>query len=180
MKKKAVSLLLAAAVSLFSITPAYASMEDCHELVMSYILADQDAPQEPGDYLYHEDGTAHRLTETTGYCKGTHGSHGDRMKTGYVAYTPESYGYCMEVYKAEETENGYKLGDFIGLYEIRDTGYGKSTGQGKSAVRADKNSRGTIEAGLSVDRYAPTYSECKEWMKETQGMIFIRLIPAKG
>lgn len=180
MKKKIVSILLAASISIGSICPVWASMEDCHELVMSYIYADQDAPQEAGDYLYHDDGIAHRLTETTGYCMGTHGSHGDRMRKGMVAYTPESYGYCMEVYKAEVTENGYQLGEFIGLYEIKDTGYGKSTGQGKSTVRADKKSRGTIESGLSCDMRFDTYSECKKWMKETQGMIFIRIIPAKG
>lgn len=134
MNKLALTILLSAAL----VTPCYGSTANCHELVMSYVIADQDPPQEPGDYLYHEDGTAHRLTATTGYFVGTHGSHGDKMEKGMVAYTPESYGYCMEVYKAEETENGYRLGDFIGLYEIKDTGYGKSTGQGKSSVRADK------------------------------------------
>lgn len=172
-------LVLAALFCMFPVT-VQASTEKCHELVMSYILADQNPPQESGDYLYNEDGTVHRLTATTGYCQGTHGSHGDKMQRGYVAYTPESYGYCMEIYKAEQTEEGYKLGDFIGLYEIKDTGYGKSTGAGTSSVRADKRYKGTIEAGLSVDNYFPTYSECKDWMKETQGMIFIRLIPAKG
>lgn len=173
-------IVLIGMMALMTTTPAYASTAACHELVMSYIVHDQDPPQEPGDYLYHEDGTAHRLTATTGYCHGTIGSHGDKMKTGYVAYTPESYGYAMMIYKAVETENGYELGDYIGMYEIRDTGYGKSTGTGKSAVRADKNSRGTIEAGLSVDAYHPTLAECRKWMKETNGMIFIQLIPAKG
>lgn len=161
-------------------TPCYGSTANCHQLVMSYVLADQDPPQEPGDYLYHTDGTVHRLTETTGYCMGTHGSHGDKMKVGYVAYTPESYGYAMMIYKAVETDEGYELGDYIGLYEIKDTGYGKATGTGKSSVRSDKKSRGTIEAGLSVDCYHPTLAECREWMKETNGMIFIQLVPAKG
>lgn len=176
MKKVAVIL---SAVILMS-QPVWASTANCHQLVMSYILADQDKPTEPGDYLYHDDGTAHRLTETTGYYMGTHGSHGDKMKKGMVAYTPESYGYVMEVYKAEETEDGYQLGDYIGLYEIKDTGYGKSTGQGKSSVRADKTSRGTIESGLSCDIRFDTYSECKKWMESTNGMVFIRLIPGKG
>lgn len=176
MKRLAIVILLSALM----VTPCYGSTANCHKLVMSYVVHDQDPPQKAGDYLYHEDGTAHRLAATTGYCQGSHGSHGDKMKVGYVAYTPESYGYCMEIYKAVETDEGYKLGDFIGLYEVKDTGYGRSTGSGKSAVRADKNSRGTIEAGLSVDAYHPTLAECKEWMKETNGMIFIQLIPAKG
>lgn len=172
--------LLSAVLTVTSAAPVWASTAKCHELVMSYILADQDKPTEPGDYLYHEDGTAHRLTATTGYCMGTHGSHGDKMRTGYVAYTPESYGYAMMIYEAVETDDGYELGDFIGLYEIKDTGYGKATGTGKSAVRTDKKSRGTIEAGLSVDAYQPTLAECRQWMKQTKGMIFIQLVPAKG
>jgi len=176
MKRLALTILLSAAL----VTPCYGSTANCHQLVMSYVIADQDPPQVPGDYLYHEDGTVHRLTATTGYYQGSHGSHGDKMRTGFVAYTPESYGYCMMIYKAEETENGYELGDYIGMYEIRDTGYGKSTGTGKSAVRSDKKSRGTIEAGLSVDAYHPTLAECREWMKETNGMIFIQLVPGKG
>lgn len=175
MKRLAIILLLTAIMT----TPVYANVT-CHDLVMSYIYADQNKPQERGDYLYNEDGTVHRLTETTGYCQGTHGSHGDKMKKGYVAYTPESYGFCMEIYNAVETESGFELGEYIGLYEIRDCGYGKATGKGTSSVRADKKSQGTIEAGLSVDNYFPTLAECKEWMKETNGMIFIRIIPGKG
>ena len=172
--------ILTAALSVSMTVTAWGSTANCHELVMSYIVHDQDPPQAPGDYLYHEDGTAHRLAATTGYCQGSRGSHGDKMREGIVAYTPESYGYCMEIYEAVEAENGYTLGDFLGFYEIRDCGYGKSTGEGKSRVRADKNHRGTIEAGLSVDRYAPTLAGCKEWMEQTNGMIFIRIIPAQG
>ena len=143
---------MATALSISISCPVMASYADCHRLVMSYIEHDQDA-KEPGDVIYNG-GIPHTLTETT--------------------------GYCMEIYKAVETETGYTIGDFIGLYEIRDTGYGRPTGQGKSNVRDDMKSRGTIEAGLSVDRYAPTLSECKDWMNETNGMIFIRIIPAKG
>jgi len=170
--------LLITALSVAMTSNCYAMT--CHELAMSYIIADQDPPTEAGDYLYHEDGTAHRLTETTGYYRGTIGSHGDKVQKGHVAYTPESYGCAMEVYKARETENGYELGDYIGLYEIRDTGYGRTTGQGKSAVRADRVHQGTIEAGLSADFRFDNLRECQEWMKETKGMIFIRIIPAKG
>lgn len=171
-------LLLAAILSIVITTPCFAN--PAHDLAMSYIIADQDPPSKPGDYLYHEDGTAHRLVETTGYYQGEYGSHGDKMRVGHVAYTQSSYGYCMEIYQAIETEEGYKLGDFIGLYEVRDCGYGRSTGEGTSELRKDRKYRGSIEAGTCVDRYAPTLSECKKWMKQTNGMIFIKLIPAKG
>lgn len=169
--------LIAAVLSLLISIPCYGAT--AHDQAMSYILADQDLPQEPGDLLHTDEKKENcpMLVDTTGYCRGTHGSHGDRMEKGYVAYTPESYGSALEVYEAVETEEGYKLGEFIGLYEIRDTGYGKSTGQGKSAVRADKPHEGTIEAGLSVDTYFPTYGECVSWMKKTGGKIFIVIIP---
>lgn len=155
-----------------------------HEQAMSYILADQDPPTDPGDYLYthyDEEGQFLKLVTTTGYFKGSHGSHGDRMKIGYVAYTQESYGYAMEIHEAIQNDDGtYSLGEYIGLYEIKDCGYGKETGKGKSQVRLDKKSQGTIEAGLSVDTYFPTLNECKEWMRRTNGMIFVKIIPAKG
>lgn len=157
-------------------TPCQA--ETCHELTMSYIHHDQ-SPQKAGQTTKTLDGAM--LVETTAYNQGTHGSHGDKMRTGYVAYTPETYGYCMEIYEAIPTDAGYEVGEFIGLYEIRDCGYGRSTGTGgASSIRADKDSRGTIESGLSVDRYAPTLNECREWMRKTKGMIFIRLIEGKG
>ena len=170
--------LLTAAIVLMIPTTANATPA-AHDQAMSYILADQDLPQEPGDLLHTDEKKENcpMLVDTTGYCRGTHGSHGDKMEKGYVAYTPESYGSALEVYEAVETEEGYKLGEFIGLYEIRDTGYGKSTGQGKSAVRADKKHEGTIEAGLSVDTYFPTYGECVSWMKKTGGKVFIVIIP---
>ena len=172
-------LIMAAVLSMAIVTPCHAETT-CHDLVMSYIIHDQDPPQEPGDILYCEDGTEHKLASTTGYCEGVRGSHGDRMRKGYVAFTPESYGCAMEIYKAIPTESGYELGEYLGLYEIKDCGYGRSTGQGKSRVRSDKKNQGTIEAGLSVDRYAPTLQECREWMKATNGMVFIRIIEAKG
>ena len=173
-------LIMAAVLSMAIVTPCHAETT-CHDLVMSYIIHDQDPPTVPGDLLYTEDGDQFpMLVATTGYCEGTHGSHGDRMRQGYVAYTPETYGFAMEIYKAEPTDNGYELGDYLGLYEIKDCGYGRSTGQGKSRVRSDKKNQGTIEAGLSVDRYAPTLQECREWMKATNGMVFIRIIEAKG
>lgn len=172
--------ILSAALSVSMTVTAWGSTSNCHDLVMSYIYADQDPPQQPGDILYCEDGTQHKLTATTGYCEGTCGSHGDRMRQGYVAYTPETYGFAMEIYQAVPTDTGYELGEYLGLYEIKDCGYGKSTGQGKSRVRSDKKTQGTIEAGLSVDRYAPTLQECREWMRNTNGMVFIRIIDAKG
>lgn len=171
-------LILAAIVTAMMATPCYAD----HALAMSYILHDQDLPQEPGDILYIDEDIEKcpKLVSTTGYHQGNVGSHGDTMRRGYVAFSPETYGYAIEVYQAVPTDEGYELGDYIGLYQIKDCGYGKSTGKGSSSVRSDKKHKGTIEAGLSVDNYFPTFSECKEWMQKTKGMIFIQIIPADG
>lgn len=181
MKRLAIVVLLSALM----VTPCYGSTANCHELVMSYVVHDQDPPQKAGDYLFHEDGTSHKLVETTGYFQGKYGSHGDKVRVGHVAYVPELYGYCMEAYKAIETDEGYKLGEFIGLYEIRDCGYGRKVKKTDKAEQiksrvTSKPIQGTIEAGLSADFRFDNLAECKEWMKETGGMIFIRIIPAKG
>ena len=162
-------------------TPVLASTANCHDLVMSYIYADQDAPTEPGDYLYNEDGRSHRLMYTTGYCEGTHGSHGDRMREGLCASAPELYGSVAIIYEAVQQEDGtYEIGDYLDTLEIRDTGYGFSTGQGKSYVRADKKHAGTIESGLHIDVYKSNLSRCWQWMKQTKGMIFVEIVPGKG
>lgn len=163
-----------AAITLMTV-PCHA--DNCHDLTMSYIQHDK-SPTKPGESIKTIDGAI--LVETTGYHQGTHGSHGDRMREGYVAYTPDTYGYCMEIYEAIPTDAGYEVGDFIGLYEVRDCGYGRSLGYGTSEIRKDRKYAGSIEEGLSVDTYFPTLNQCREWMKRTNGMIFIRLIPAKG
>lgn len=166
-------LIIAAILTVVISTPCYAD----HNLTMSYIQHDK-SPTKIGETVKTLDGA--KLVETTGYHQGEIGSHGDMMRKGYVAYTPDTYGYCMEIYEAIPTDAGYEVGDFIGLYEVRDCGYGRSLGYGTSEIRKDRKYAGTIEKGLSVDTYFPTLSECKEWMKKTKGMIFIRLIPAKG
>ena len=158
-------------------TPVFASTANCHDLVMSFVLHDQDKPQEPGDRLYTDETASFPiLLDTTGYCTGTHGSHGDRMRKGFVAYTPESYGLDLELYQAVETESGFELGEYIGRFEIKDTGYGRETGEGVSRVRKDKKTAGSIEVGKTLDVYHPTLKECKDWMKRTNGKVFAVII----
>ena len=64
----------------------------------------------------------------------------------------------------------------IGLYEFRDTGYGQSTGKGKSKICPGK-SIGTIECGQCVDIYFKTRQQCKEWGRRT---VYMQLIKAEG
>lgn len=165
-------------LSVLFTVPVHAATS-CHDLVMSYVREDQDKPTKPGEKLFSENLEDDPvLLDTTGYYRGSVGSHGDKMRPGYVAYTPGSYGFDMELYKAVEQEDGsYSLGEYIGRYEVKDTGYGRETGSGKSTVRKDKGSRGTIESGLSVDVYHYDLTGCREWMKETNGRVFAVIIP---
>ena len=178
------AIVIAALLSVSIPTASAFAKTSAHDQAMSYILADQDKPTEPGDYLYTEtDERGHfpQLVSTTAYFEGTHGCRGDKMRSGYVAYTECTYGYAMEIYRAILQEDGtYQMGDYIGLFEVKDTGYGRSTGGGISRVRSDMKCQGTIEKGICVDAYFPTYSECVDWMKDTRGMVFIQVIPAEG
>ena len=176
---KRLALLLIAVMTIT--TPVFASTENCHELVMSYILADQDKPQEPGDVLYSECDIKPVLMHTTGYCEGTHGSHGDRMREGYCAASPEMYGSAAVIYEAIPQEDGsYSIGNYITTLEVKDTGYGFGTNKGISRIRPDRKYAGTIESGLHIDVYRDNLSRCWQWMKLTKGMIFVEIIPAKG
>ena len=122
-----------------------------------------------------------QLLDTTGYCYGEICSHGDKPREGIVAAAPEWYGNTCIIYEAIPSDDGYTVGRSLGVYEILDTGYGASTGDGvRSKIRKDKTSRGTIEAGLCIDRYCSTIENVKAWAKATGGKIFFQLIEAEG
>ena len=176
-------LVIAAMLSILMVSPVYGSTENCHKLVMSYILADQDKPSEPGDKFYSEIVTENNpiLMQTTGYYQGSHGSHGDRMREGYAACAPEMYGCCVMVYEAVPQEDGtYKIGEYLDTFEIRDCGYGVSTGSGRSSVRSDKKYAGSIETGIHLDVYRDNLSRCREWMNLTGGRIFGVIVKGEG
>ena len=178
MKRLALTLLLSAAL----VTPCYGSTANCHELVMSYVIADQDSPSMPGDKLYSEYGGVQAvLMHTTAYHEGSHGSHGDKMREGYCALAPDMYGSAAIVYEAVQQEDGsFKIGSYLDTFEIRDCGYGYSTGEGKSLVRPDKKYAGTIESGVHIDVYRNNLSRCWQWMKQSKGFVFVEIVPAKG
>lgn len=162
--------------------PATAYGATAHEQAMSYILADQDKPTKPGDKFYTPETDPNpMLCETTAYYEGSHGSHGDKMREGYAAAAPEMYGDAVMMYEAILQDDGtYRIGEYLDTVEIRDTGYGYSTGQGKSLVRRDKRYEGTIEGGIHIDVYKLNYARCKEWMKRTGGKVFAVFIEGKG
>lgn len=172
--------LVTALLSMAITTPCFGMT--CHELTMSYIANDQDSPSMPGDKLYSEYGGVQAvLMHTTAYHEGSHGSHGDKMREGYCALAPDMYGSAAIVYEAVQQEDGsFQMGKYLDTLEIRDCGYGYSTGSGKSLVRPDKKYAGTIETGVHIDIYRNNLDRCWQWMKVTKGFVFVEIIPAKG
>lgn len=149
-------------------TPAYASEND----ILDEIIKRQEAMQT----IYEE-----RVEEIEGYgilgdrrlpdkiqctcyieagkptCMGSH-----RMD-GTIAAARQHLGSVAQVYYVN-SEGG--IGDFIGYYEVNDTGYGAPTGRGKSEYKGRK-SLGTIEAGITIDFRKPGLKEAGEFMKDT-------------
>ena len=121
------------------------------------------------------------LCNTTAYIHGDVCCRGVKAREGIVAAAPEWYGMSALIYEAVEEDGEYEMGQLLGIFEILDTGYGKSTGDGvPSKVRADKKSRGTIETGQCIDVFKSSYKRAKEWMKTTGGRCYVQIIDAKG
>lgn len=121
------------------------------------------------------------LVSTTAYTHGEVCCKGEKPREGIVAGKPEWYGMACVIYRAVPDDNGYSIGRMIGIYEVLDTGYGKSTGDGvQSAVRPDKGSRGTIETGLCIDRYSSSMESAVKWMEDTGGVCFVQIVPGEG
>ena len=159
LKIPALSIGLAASLSLSPIETR--AEESCHDLVESFIESD-NAPV---------------LMDTTAYIHGTICSHGDKARKGIAAIAPEWYGSAVIVYEAVPDGKDYKTGDWLCILEGLDTGYGKSTGDGiPSKVRPEKDSRGTIEAGKTIDVYCESMEEATEWMELTGGKVMVQII----
>ena len=184
--EKVKRVLLGVMLSIFVTVPCFAAT--AHEQAISYILADQDKPTEPGDKYYTSESEPNPiLMETTAYCSGTKGSHGDVMREGYCAAAPELYGDVLIIYEAILQDDGtYKVGDYLDTLLVKDTGYGYPTYEGKSKIRPDKNASGkgigTIESPkiLHCDVRKDNIKRCKEWMERTNGKIFAIIVEGKG
>lgn len=85
---------------------------------------------------------------------------------GYVA--------CVNAVNEDGT-----IGEFLGYYEILDTGYGRETGWGESYIKKGK-SVGTIEAGETVDIWMPTIHQAEEWINLHGDYVYIKLVKSEG
>lgn len=95
--------------------------------------------------------------EATAYCYGTTTCTGKPVRVGYAAMAKEYIGKTAVVYEADE--NGEPL-DYIGIYEIEDTG-------------GDYR----IKNGTCIDIYVPDHSEAISFGRKD---VVVYLFDAKG
>ena len=100
--------------------------------------------------------------KTTAYCTGTITATGKEPRVGICAGKKEWLGKLVFVFENNDGE----IGNFIGCWECEDTGFGTDK---------DGDGIGTIQEGKVIDMYFPTYEECKEWMKLTNGEIYVEI-----
>ncbi|WP_342756782.1 hypothetical protein [Kineothrix sedimenti] len=94
--------------------------------------------------------------ESTAYCYGEITASGQAVREGIAAGRKEWIGLTAILYK---DDNG-KVGDFIGIYEILDTG-------------GDER----IKSGTCIDIYMPDYDDCREWGRKN---VWVQLVDAVG
>lgn len=98
-----------------------------------------------------------------------HGADGRKLVEGLtIAGRIEDLGKTAVLYDEDMR--------LIGIYEFRDTGYGRPTGKGKSQILRGKT-KGDIETGETVDIYMSSKAKCKAWGRRK---VYIQIIDAKG
>lgn len=112
------------------------------------------------------------LVDSTAYYDKYHYGHGADGRTLVEGLTlagkREWLGMSAALYDMDM--------NYIGTYEFRDTGYGQSTGYGKSKLLKGR-SVGTIENGTCIDVYFDTYADCVRWGRRN---VYMKLIKAVG
>lgn len=101
---------------------------------------------------------------------------GCETRPGIMAGKPEWIG-CVACVNAVNPDGS--IGEFIGYYEILDTGYGAETGVGQSKIFSNRT-LGTIETGETVDIYQPTMHQAEEWIDTFGDEVYIKLVHGVG
>lgn len=100
--------------------------------------------------------------------RGTTAS-GQQTRDGICAARRDWIGKVAAIYRIDE--NG-KIGDFLGYYEILDTGAGIDTdgdGHGDSIIN-----------GQSIDVWQPSIQAARDWVKANGDYVYIKIIDGKG
>lgn len=101
---------------------------------------------------------------------------GKQTRPGIIASRQEYLGYVACINAMNEDGS---IGEFIGFYEILDTGYGRELGYGESKIIPGRT-LGSIEAGESIDIFMPTQHEADEWLSNYGDYVYIKLVKGEG
>ena len=94
---------------------------------------------------------------------------GKQTRSGIVAGRRDWLGKVAALYEIDEYGN---IGDFIGYYEILDTGAGIDTdGDGIGDI---------IINGQSVDVWQPSEEDARQWVLNYGDYLYIKIIDGKG
>lgn len=100
------------------------------------------------------------VVECTAYCdEGITASGKPTVEGLTIAGAREWLGCAAVLYEVDEDGT---IGEFIGIYQFTDTGYGRD---------------GDILRGETVDIYMPDYDTCIEWGRRN---IYVQIINGKG
>ena len=138
-------------------------VEDDFDIEAAVYGEDSGTDFVPGYYEAKEDefnpypGSIVKHIEATAYCYGELTCTGKKIREGYAAMSKRYLGMTAVVYEADE--NGQPL-DYIGTYEIEDTG-------------GDYR----IKNGNCIDIYIPDYEAAVEFGRK---LVVVYLIEAKG
>ena len=111
----------------------------------------------------------YKIRCTTYYAnEGDITTDGSKVHEGIVAGKKEWLGKTAVLY--EITEEG-SIGNVIGVYEFRDTGYG---------IDVPGSKYGTIQLGKSIDVYRNNLPRCHDWVNTYGDYVYIQIIEAEG
>ena len=112
----------------------------------------------------------------TCYCDEGTTTSGKATRPGIIASKRDYLGYVAALYAVNEDGS---IGEFIGYYEILDTGYGIETGIGESSIKPGRT-LGSLETGESIDIYMPTLHMAEEWIDTYGDYVFCKLVKGNG
>ena len=115
------------------------------------------------------DGDELQKIRATCYCHEGTTASGQHTREGIIAGKKDWIGKAVALYRCSE---GDELGEFIGYFEILDTGAGIDTdGDGKGD---------SIKRGKSIDIYKNTLDDCRAFVADYGDYVYMKLIDAEG
>lgn len=116
------------------------------------------------------------IIRATCYCDSGTTASGTQTRPGIIASKQEYLGYVACINAVNEDGS---IGEFIGFYEVLDTGYGIETGKGASSIKSGRT-LGSIESGDSIDIYMPTLHMAEEWVDTYGDYVYVKFVKGEG